>query len=662
MFKNPTARLVADNPFYGLRATLQMVQQLPKLADSVTFTSVQQLLDKSWQECKNDKAKRELFYVLLFSIGDIQNREHNIFRKRSMRNIDGGGMGSRKTFAYILQWIAYNDAEQFYSFLPIIGEYYNLDGMMLYELKTDRYKGRIKEVLKLDVDMDRITTYIASILKNGRTTENEKKLWARWLWHVPTSKRITRFVVTPKGLRSVQKKFGPEKKVGDLITTHRLKQLPTVEKDQWTLRNIELLSEKMGWEIRKYKHYKVFAGYKQFKKQYLADSEATLFSSQIIKEMDRTQLLNWFDQLPAGARFRAQTRLLNKDTSGKFTLKEKWFNSQGENIGKIYLDWLTLKDQSQKELRQLSQEDKEKLKNEDSSRLKQMEKAAKVNTGAETLLDIVADFFNNISSPSELDIKAQSILDKISIEVPVMIVTDVSGSMSSSSVEHKGVVFTAQRMAQLITTVFLLKNPKEELRNMFIRFDSTAEIVTEGQKLETSGNNRFMSNAEVTVGSLIDSTLSFSYNFNNIEKYVISRGGTHFSTVSKTLKNWVDEDSSTRSRKIEMINQYPVWLVPSDGDMNNASDATSSMGEFLMNMKQWFGWEGVVVVWDVKREESNSNKFHGLENVIYYSGINPNVLNQIFRNIHDLDVIDVYTPLKSAYLSNRYEPVKELVI
>lgn len=665
MIKTAQQKAVAENPFYGMKATLNMGQQLPKLGDNVNSANVSSYLNAAWTECKGSKIKRELFFTILFSIGDIQNREHNIFRKKGIKNVDGGGASARKTFLYGLDWVLRTIPNQFYTLLPIIGEYYNLDGMMFYEIKTDRYKGNVKEILKLNVDMNIVTDYIASVLKNPHTTENEKKLWAKWLWHIPTKTRQKKFVVTEIGLKSVRRKYGADYKVGDVVRGKRAKKSETQGKDTWTLNNIHMLSTKMGWEIVNHKNNLEYVGYKAFKKQYLADSEATMFSSQKIKDLDKTQLLEWFNQLPSGARYRTQVRLLNKDPkSNKLTSNPKWTSNVAgiKYIGDIFQEWLLQKEVAQQNLRNLTKEDKEKLAKEDPKELKKIEKAAKVNTGAETLLDVVANFFKSLSNTKEVDLIADSLLNKMNLEVPVMVIADISGSMSSVTVQHKGIRFSAQRMAQLLTTLFLLKNPDEELQKMFIRFDDVAEVITEQQQVKISGANRFMSNKTTLVRQLVDSTKPFSWNYNNIGQYIISRHGTHFNKVAEGLKDWVDEDEALKSLKIEMINKYPVWVVLSDGDMNSHYSAAQSMASFQQSMRQWFGWEGVVVVWDVKSEEmAGSSKFEGMENVIYYSGLNTSILNTLFKNIHDLDIIDVYTPLKSLHLSNRYAPVRELI-
>ena len=89
--------------------------------------------------------------------------------------------------------------------------------------------------------------------------------------------------------------------------------------------------------------------------------------------------------------------------------------------------------------------------------------------------------------------------------------------------------------------------------------------------------------------------------------------------------------------------------------------------QFMNKMRQ-LGWNGVVVVWDVKQGAGDNHlsqygdKFANVPNCIHYYGYNLGIINQIFTNIHDLDVIDVYQDLKSLYASNRYQLIKENVI
>lgn len=88
------------------------------------------------------------------------------------------------------------------------------------------------------------------------------------------------------------------------------------------------------------------------------------------------------------------------------------------------------------------------------------------------------------------------------------------------------------------------------------------------------------------------------------------------------------------------------------------------MSEFMMKMKQWFGWNGVVVMWDIPKHTDTMDKsgyFDNIEGVIHVTTYNLSTINQIFTKIHDLDVIDIYTPLKSLMMSDRYDPIKSVI-
>jgi hypothetical protein len=219
-------------------------------------------------------------------------------------------------------------------------------------------------------------------------------------------------------------------------------------------------------------------------------------------------------------------------------------------------------------------------------------------------------------------------------------------------------------MCQLATTVFLLKNPDLDAGEFFIRFGTTADVIVSGVQATKQGVNKYMNHKAITVGTLVDKTKPFSWNLANISKYIpAGDGGTNLSLIPKELKRWVDESVEFRDQKIEQINKYPVILVISDGDLNSNYTASASFLEFQQNMRQWFGWEGVTVLWDVKQETSgNGSKFDNIANIMYFGGMNMGILDQIFRNIGDLDVIDQYLPLKALYNSNRYLPVRELVL
>ena len=659
MVKSPTIAKT-DNPFFGLRASLLMMQEVSKISNSTNKAVVTNLLNNAWKECKESLDKRQLFFSLLFSFGDISNREHNIFQKKGISKPDAGGSGQRKAFLYCLEWLHANVPEQFYRFLPLYGEYYNLASMRLYELHTDRWKGTVTDTYHIPVDVDRFTDYIASVLKDPKTPENEIKLWAKWLWHIPSNTRTRKFIVTEKGLASVKKKHNSDAKVGEVIVRTGVKQSATVEKDKFAFKCINALCEKMGWTVRKLSTNTEYIGYRAFRSKYIAENEAVLFSTGGIRKYDEVQLLQWFDQLPSGARYRVQRRLVTKE-GDTLSVKDKWINEKGANIGTIYLKWLNGKEEAQKAIRALSDEDKAKMQKEAPGQLKGLERAAKVHVGGESLVDAFVAMFKAASTTQEANLKAHSLLAKMKLEVPVLVCVDISGSMVGSPVTINGVSFTPNAFAKLLTTTFLLKNPDPELGDMFIRFDDRAEVIANDQMAEGSGTNRFMQTASTKVQNLIDRKADFVTNFNSVSKYIIGRNGTHFNVVADHLKLWVDAGGEFKSMRIEMINKYPVFLVISDSAFNSHEVPVQTVIDFQSKMRQWFGWEGVVVILDVSTG-TQSNKFDGVQNVIHYSSFNPSVLNQVFTNIHNLDVIDVYSSLQALHRSNRYQPVQDLVV
>lgn len=651
-----------ENPFFQMKACLEMLQNVSKLTDKTSKSVVHGYINNAWKESKDDLAKRQMFFSLLFSLGDITNREHNVFKGR-IKDPEAGGAGLRKVFLYVLEWMHSNVPEQFYKFLPLYGEYYNLGASTAFHiLWTDRWKGTVTETFKINVNVDRLTDHISSVLRDPKTTHNELALWARWLWHVPSSKRKRKFVVTEKGLNSVHKKYNGDAKVGDVITRVGDKQAATIEKDKFVLGCIDMLSKKMGWEVRTYANNTQYIGYRAFRTKYLMDSEAVMFSTGKITALDKTQLLAWFDQLPGGARYRVQRRIIDKGDMGALVAKTRWITKAGLNVGSVYLEWMRGKEEAQKAIRSLSMEDKAKMVKEDPNALRKMEKAAKINTGGESIVDVLVNMFSQASTNQEANLKAHSLLEAMKVQVPVLICADISGSTSGRPVTYKGVQFTPQAFIKLLTTVFLLKNPDPELSEMFIRFDDKAEVIANGTKGEASTGNRFMANSMQEVGNLIDRGADFVTNFNSVSKWIISRNSTHFNVIADGLKAWVDAGGAFRQERIDMINKYPVFLCLSDGDLNGVGNPPQVVLDFQSKMRQWFGWEGVVVIWDVNMATNQRSHFEGLTNVIHYIGFNPSMVNQIFTNLHDLDIVDVYSALETFSRSNRYAPVRDLVI
>ena len=666
---------LAENQFYGLRKTLDYFQQVPKMTSNVNKNMLFNYLNEAWSECKVNAEKRKLFYTIFFKHLDIANRDHNILAENFGKNkADKGGDALRKVGIYQLEWLLSQDSsmrKQFYAFLPLIPEYSNYENLFFYQLRTDRKTGKVLETLAIIPDkikdqvLNEVTDFLASKINDATTTDVEHTLIAKFLPKPKFSKRTRKFIVTEKGLKSVQRKYGKEFKVGDMVTRKSDLQSDTIKKEQFEAELITMLSTKLGWDVIEYPNNTRYAGLESYKAKWNRLSEAYLFSSKEILNWDKEQFVKWLNQIPAGSRFRVQCRLFRKDEKGELISTGKWIGKYGD-LSSFYSEWLDAKEVANDKVREL--EAKETLTEEETIELKKAKKDAKVNTGAESMLDIIAKIFKSRGNAKELDVIADNILRKIDIKVPSLLFVDRSGSMTSESCVHNGVHFSARDMSKLALTIFLLKNPRPELQSIFGLFSDACDIITDNNVKVVDRPNRYtIGNAKSVDGVIIDRTKPFSWNFQRISTIVDSlerAAGTDISTVARALKSWVDSDPNLSDMRKELINQFRVWVFISDGDMNNSYNATASVQDFQMKMKQWMNWDGLVVIWDVKSVNASeeNNKFENLENVIYFGSANQQVLNQVFTNIHDLDIIDIYIPLLTMYRSNRYELVRNVTI
>jgi len=655
---NLKQKAVDANQFYGKRELLNLFQQIHKFeADRVNRTGLNCLLSAAWNSCSTEEDKA-LFWLIVFSSGDISNREHNLF-KRAKISVDGGGNSTRNVFFWSSVWALSNEdtSLQWYSFLDLIPEYTNWENLFYNGIRTDRKTGKIEEERILPIDTKLVAKYIAKVISNPKTPTVTHQLLSKFLDKPRTSKRQNKIVISTKNITSLSKALNKDLQIGETVIMRRNLQVATQNVMQFKSQLATDISALLNWEIIEYPNNKRFKGLEEYKALWNRSSEAYLFSSKEILKYDEITFNTWLDSLSAGARYRVQCRLLNKE-GDKFITTGKWISSYGD-LATFYLNWLTGKEKSQEKLRNLTED---QLADLSVTEVKQLQKDAKVNVGANTLIDVVAEFFKGGSTEQEINVKAQAILDKIKVDVPVLVITDVSGSMSQRSILYKNASFTPMNMAQLATTIFLLKNPNEELSSFFIRFDSKAEIIVDGT-IGIDRPNRFMAGKDVKVETLINKKKSFLDNFKNIQKQIFARSSTNFSSVAEELKRWVDIDPQFRDQKIEIINSYPVWLVMSDGDLNNSYNPAASFIDFKMKMRQWFGANPVVVIWDCKQvEDDSSGKFDNIEDFMYFSGFNASILNQVFCKISDLDIIDVYSPLLSLFKSERYSPVKNRVL
>lgn len=623
----------SENPFYGNKSLFELYQA----SQSGTISNA--VLTSAFNASKT-RQELELFYSILFATGDISNREH-FGIKPANGKLEQGGNGHRKAFQTILTWMKTNAPHQYEKFLKtdVVRQYTCLDNVVGNRIKTKPGSKTIVETVDFlsGSNLDVVSDYLAWLINHVQ--EGEKALIAKFLPNVRLSARQKqdRKTKVKSGKRELQ------------TTTKTLMQ----KREQFYV----LLSEKLGWKYETRHGWMDFIGLREWKQKYNTDLESVLFSTKKILAYDKTQFLGWLDKLPSSARFRVRCRLLDKNNA----LKGKWINEKSkQDLGTWFLDWEKSKEKAQAEQRELTEKVRQgSATEEDKVKLAKVTKEAKVNVGGSSLLEELEALLKSTRSMAEIDIKIHSILQKVKFEVPVLTIADCSGSMNEGN--RTGGKFMPFQLAQLFATISMLKNPSPDLDDLLVCFGSQCEIYTDGS-VGTSKQNRFVQGVSTKVAKLVDRTKSFSENFTNIGKFVNSEmGGTSFDTVAKKIKQWIESDTDFKQHRIEQLLAYPVFMVISDGDMNNSYSAASSLMEFRGILGQ-YGWDGVVVIWDVNTGMKQSDKFTNVPNTLHFCGWNLGIVNQIFTKIHDLDVIDTYLPLKTLWESNRYELVRKNVI
>lgn len=621
-----------ENPFFNCTPLRDLRMILDRGSKSTVKQSFQHNLTNIYQKVKSNKEHAELFWILIFACGDIPNREHNLLRGAK---IDQGGQGDRQLFMWAMEWAQTANKRQYEAFLTkdLIRQYSSLDTILANRVKTAVGKKAVIETISMleNVNIDVLSEYLAKIIRQAENNPVEAQIIAKFLANVKLGNRQKTDRKT--GVKSGQRALQP-------ATIANMKRRETL---------YIALSEKMGWEVKDGKFGKDFAGLRAWKARFNGNLESVLFSSGAAKDMDKTQFFTFLEQCPAGARYRVRRRLLDKNDAGK----EKWIASK---LGTWYLEWEKSKEKAQQEVREL----KAKIESgtasvEESEQLAAKVKEAKVNTGGTTLYKLLTDFLTGGSKDADLMI--DQILNKINFQVPCLVIGDYSASMSSRSSD--GV--RADVAAAFLATISMLKNPSPELSNLLVRFASDAEFISDHSTVDVK-TNRFLQTTTAKHARLVDKTRPFGENFDKMKAILsASGGGTNFSSVSGALVQWLNTDPATKQARIEELLGYPVILVVSDGDMNSDNSAQASMLRFQREM-QSFGWNGVIVVWDVCTGTLNNSKFANLENVMHFMGWNLSIIQQVFEKIHDLDVIDIDLPLKAMYESNRYAPVKAAVL
>lgn len=597
-----------DNPFYGLKNCLKLFQNVGNTIDA-------SLLDACWLEVRGNKEHKQMFFSLLFSIGDITARQHNIFKGVKK---DSGGNANREGFQVVLDWMWNKHQAQFVKFLEagLFNEYTCFD--LIFRNRVQTKGSRVVRIHNLFAEAkyrEVIANYLYKVI-NGNNPFN-KTLVAKFLTLPRVSKRSNHSKMLPETKKVM------EDKVKLLI----------------------MLSELMGWEYEVNDGYANFKGYRKWRKDYNGDLESVLFSTGKIKEFDKQSFIDWFDKLPSQARFRVKNRILYskiEDTEkAKYPKFQPWLT-----------EWEKYKESKQAEQRVLEEKVRQgQATEEDKIKLKKVAKQAKVNTGATSFKEL----YNDICNGNVDKLKLETFMTKVNLPYNSLVIIDDSGSMNGKPFNF----------ASFLASVCLCKNPDDDGRNLLGFFNSGSHWHTCIDRKINSVNS-FIRSETVMVKQtpFVDPKKSFYDNYQSIKNFcsaVFQGGCTNISRIPDDLY----KECQKNPQILDALKNYPVWTIISDGEWNCMYTPEASMNDFMMKCQRYFGFKPYIVAIDVNGgwgfRSTSINRFEGIENMIYIPA-NIAQIEQFLTNFKDMDIMDVYTPLQSLFRSNRYDIVRENVL
>ena len=593
-----------SNPFYGLRNCL-------KLFECVGGTITEPLLDACWNEVKDNKEHRQLFFSLLFSVGDITARQHNIFKGIKK---DSGGNANRGGFYLIFDWLRANHKDQFIKFLNagLFNEYTCFDLLFRSRIQTKGAK-----VLKV-YDIFGDTWYREQLVKFVYSVINETNPFNKML--------VAKFLTIPR----LSKRAGHKQMLSQTKMVMENKAKFLVE-----------LSKLMGWEYSVKGTYANFKGYREWRKQYNGSLESVLFSTGKIKEFDKTQFLDWFDKLPSQARFRVKSRIIYSKTADE---SFKW-----EKFQPWVKEWEDYKEKKQAEQRILEEKVRQgQASTEDVAKLEKVKKEAKVNIGATNFNELYEQIL--IGNVDKLKLEA-FIQNKVNLPYNSLVIIDDSGSMWGAPFNF----------ASFLAAVCLTKNPDDDGRNLVGLFGRNTRWFSYIDKETPNSRNSILRRDSVATTvhkPFVDPTKSFLENYQQITSFCKAHfegGCTNISSLITSLKIAF----RTMPQLVDALKAYPVWTIISDGEWNNLPSPEASVNDLLKQCESVLGFKPYIVAIDVTRNDRvNAERFSGIDNLMYIPS-NPAQIEQFLTNFRDMDVFDVYTPLQSIFRSNRYELVRE---
>jgi hypothetical protein len=597
-----------SNPFYGMQNTLDLYQSASK-----GLTPTPSKLEAAWNECDTQEKLAVLFSVMFF-IGDVTNRQHNIFDGK----VDGGGNGQREVFRdTIIPFLATKVRKQIKSkrlaLMTLITEYTTMDNILSTRVKTKKGTPTVLSVIDMVnvFGLKDVGTYVAEIIKKG--TPFQKMCVAKFVTRPRFSKRSGKSKMLPETMKVMETK-------AKLLTD---------------------ISQKTSLPFEDKGSYIDFAGFYNWRKEFNQGFESVLFSSGAVKNMDKEEFVELLEKMPSDARFRVRNRVM---------FDEKWSKFKG-----FYEAWESYKVEKQAEQRNIE----EKIANgvatqSEKSKLAKVKKEAKVNVGANSFTKMFDDIINGRVD----EIKIQPFLDKINLPYNSLVFVDDSGSMNS---RRYGDGFSARQFAAFIATIVLSKNPDAEARDMIGLFSNTTRLFNGISSRNTSPNSLMRTSVVKTAKrSLIDGNDTFLNNLDRMKSFLDSQStynGTSISSIPETLNRWVNGDDN----RLEELQRYPIWTLISDGNFNNSYSAEASLNDFMRRCENYFGFKPYLILIDVAGNSSAKvTQFSGIDNVMVVPP-NPANIEMLLTNFKDMDTYDVYTPLLSLSRSNRYSPVRKYV-
>lgn len=495
-----------NNPFYGLKAMLCLYQNV---SNDITIT----LLNNAYNECKT-KEQKDLFYSLIFSIGDITSRQHNIYKGV---NVDNGGNANRESFFTIFNWLKDNHKDQFIRFLNagLFNEFSCFD--MLFRSRIQTKGAKVLKVYDIFADewyRHQLSSYVYAVI-NGTNPFN-KFLIAKFL----TLPRLT-------------KRSGHNRMLDATKTVMEHKAMFLKE-----------LSVLMGWEYEVNGAYADFKGYRKWRQEYNKDLESVLFSSGKILDFTKEEFLKWFDHLPANARYRVKNRILYK-TNENGTFKYA-------NLKDWYTEWEKFKDAKQAEQRVLEEKVRQgQATNDDVAKLEKVKKEAKVTTGSTNFKEIYDEICRGKVDP----LKVEAFMNKVNLPYNSLVIIDDSGSM-------RGAPFN---FATFMASVCLVKNPDDDGRNMLGFFNNSSRLYGYINQQSTKMPNSLLRYGKTQTVSkpFVDPHKSFIENYKTIDSFcraVFQSGGTNISSIPEGFKQCINHDPSVK----DAIINYPIWTIISD--------------------------------------------------------------------------------------------------